>query len=243
MNTIINIHPMKGSLINTNKLTTILPLLVILIFTQCRKDPRLYFCDRYPSQCIATSHIKDHYYFKTGSWWVYDEINTHQRDSQWVDYDWLSDNNRQFDMVIKSTLDDYERHRWTHLLTQAKTNSVIPKKKLAYIERSKSKAGDFVGTSFMGIFYPVVGDSLNNFGGGGSSSATYYSQLRIKDILPTYTQLNYTFNNVIVIADDYNMIEHSQPTIHYYAEGVGLIRKELIDSNQIWVMSDYHVEQ
>jgi hypothetical protein len=39
------------------------------------------------------------------------------------------------------------------------------------------------------------------------------------------------------------MAEHSQPTIHWYAEGVGLIKKELLDSNQVWLLTKYHVEQ
>jgi hypothetical protein len=55
-------------------------------------------------------------------------------------------------MVIKTTLDDYDRHRWTHLLTTARIDDTIPKRKLAYIERSKAKAGGFIGTSFIGIF-------------------------------------------------------------------------------------------
>jgi len=66
---------------------------------------------------------------------VYEEQNTGAIDSQWVSSSWLKSNNKEFDMVIKTTLDDYDRHRWTHLLTQAKNEDIIPKRKLAYIER------------------------------------------------------------------------------------------------------------
>jgi len=237
-----NAHPMRGYFINTSQLTPVLVGFIVLLFTQCHKDPYSY-CDIHPDDCIEMHHIKDHYYFKTGSWWVYEEINTHQRDSQWVADDWLSSNDKEFQIIKKTTLDDYDRIIWTYLLTQAISDSIIPKKKLAYIKRSKTKPGGFIGTSYIGIFYPVVGDSLNNFGGGGFGSTTFYSQLRIKDILPTYSQINQTFNNVVVISDQYNIAENSQPTIHWYAEGVGLIKKELIDSNQIWILTKYHVEQ
>ncbi|MGV6860584.1 MAG: hypothetical protein ACWA41_02370 [Putridiphycobacter sp.] len=219
-----------------------IPFFVLLLFTQCRKDP-YYYCDIHPDECTKMQRIKDHYYFKTGSWWVYDEINTHQRDSQWVASDWLSDNHKEFDMVIKSTLDDYDRHRWTHLLTYGENNNTILKKRAAYIERSKGKAGDFVGTSFIGIFYPVTGDSVGNYGGGGYPSETYRGILKIIDILDSYSESGKDYSNIIVISDEFNLSENSQPTVHYYAEGVGLIRKELLDSNQIWVLSDYEVEQ
>jgi hypothetical protein len=55
--------------------------------------------------------------------------------------------------------------------------------------------------------------------------------------------LNSEYNNVIEVDDEYNAIENSQHTTHYYAQGVGLIKKELIDSNQVWLLIDFNVEQ
>ena len=214
-----------------------------VLFTQCRKDPNIPFCEQYPNECIEMKHIKDHYYFKTGSWWVYEEQNTGAIDSQWVSSSWLKSNNKEFDMVINSTLDDYDRHRWTHLLTQAKNEDIIPKRKLAYIKRTKGKPGVFIGTSHIGIFYPVVGDSVGNYGGGGYPSETFTGLLRVKNILKEYNLLNNNYTNVIQMFDEYNLSENSQPTIHWYAEGVGLIKKELIDSNQVWLLKKYSVEQ
>ena len=224
-------------------LFSIISVVILINLIQCRKDPNIPFCEQYPNECIEMKHIKDHYYFKTGSWWVYEEQNTGAIDSQWVSSSWLKSNNKEFDVVINSTLDDYDRHRWTHLLTTAKKEDIVPKNKRAFIERSKSKAGDFVATSTIGIFYPVVGDSTNNLGGGGYGSETYFSQLRIKQKYVQFTILGGSYTNVIVIGDDYNAVENSQPTIHWYAEGVGLIKKELIDSNQVWILKKYSVEQ
>lgn len=217
--------------------------ITLLTFMQCRKDEKeiIPFCEEFPEQCVDMERIKDHYYFKTGSWWIYQEVTSHQLDSQWVSSDWESD--CKFDITIKSSLDDYDRHRWTHLLTSAKNCGLVEKRKLAYIERSKGKAGDFIGTSFIGIFYPIIGNTLNNWGGGGYPSETYTSQLWINNIYSEYTILNKTFVNIIEMKDQYNMVENSQPTTHYYAQGVGLIKKELIDSNQVWVLIDYNVEQ
>jgi len=217
--------------------------LALLTFTQCRKDKKEFvpFCEEFPEQCVDMERIKDHYYFKTGSWWIYQEVTSHQLDSQWVSQDWVSD--CDFDLVIKSNLDDYDRHRWGELLTPAKDCGLIQKKNYAYIERSKYKAGSYIGGSYIGLFYPNIGDYLYNWGGGGYPSLTYQGILKIKNIHSNYSIFNETFLNVIEIKDQYNIVENSQPTTHFYAEGVGLIKKELIDSNQTWLLIDYNVEQ
>lgn len=234
-------HPMKQTTLKS--IFTLIGGLVLftILFTQCRKDKSIPFCEQYPDQCVSMHRIKDHYYFKKGSWWVYQEQNTGAIDSQWVSKSWSD--GCKFDLVINTTLDDYDYHRWTHLLTLSEDCGIVEKRKLAYIERSKTKAGDYVGGSFIGMFYPIVGDSLNNFLGGGYGSSTYYSQLRIRKISIIYKQLNVNYINVIEISDDFNIVENSQPTTHWYAEGVGLIKKELIDSNQVWLLTKYNVEQ
>ena len=216
----------------------LLSFLVVLTFMQCRKDEKEFkpFCEEYPDQCVDMAKIKDHYYFKTGSWWVYQEVTSLQLDSQWVSQGW--ENDCKFDLTIKSSLDDYDRHRWSHLLTSAKDCGLVEKRKLAYIERSKGKAGNHIGTSFIGIFHPVVENYVPNY------NVTYANNIiKIKSIYSEYSQLNFIFNNVIEYSEFSNNTENNQPVKTFYADGVGLIKKELIDSNQIWLLIDYNVEQ
>jgi hypothetical protein len=213
-----------------------LTLFTLVIFTSCRPDKPIPFCEEFPEQCVDMEKIKDHYYFKTGSWWVYQEVNSHQLDTQWVSQGWVDDCN--FDMVIKTSRDDYDRHRWTHLLTPSKDCGLVEKTKVAYIERSKSKAGSHIGTSFIGIFQPIIGDSAYN------SNVNYSNNfIKIKNIISELHQLNYTFNNVIEYTEYSNKVENNQPVKTFYAEGVGLIKKELLDSNQVWLLIDYNIEQ
>ena len=233
-------NPMKNFSSKYSLIGLAIIFTVIMFLSQCEKDPYIPFCELHPDQCEDMERIKDHYYFKTGSWWVYQEVNSHQLDSQWVSKGWVND--CKFRLTIKTTLDDYDRERWTHLLTPSENCGLVEKRRLAYIERSKTKAGGFIGTSYIGIFYPVVGDSLGNYG-GGYPSYTADSWLRIRNVYESYSVLNTTYSNVIEISDDYNAVEHSQPTTHWYAEGVGLIKKELIDSNQTWLLIKYNVEQ
>jgi hypothetical protein len=42
--------------------------------------------------------------------------------------------------------------------------------------------------------------------------------------------------------EDMTLMENNQPTNHYFSEQAGLVRKELLDSNQVWNLVDYHIE-
>jgi hypothetical protein len=215
-------------------------LLISIAFTQCRKDEPIPFCEEFPDQCVEMERIKDHYYFKKDSWWVYEEQNTGAIDSQWVEKSWLNSNNKEFDMVIRSSRHDYDLHRWTHLLTPAKNNDVVEKRKVAYIERSKTKAGDFVGTSFIGLFTPVEGEWIYN----SSLSPAFYDNILIIDkIYKEYSVSGVVFENTIKINEEHTITEQNQKTVHYYSEKVGLVRKELLDSNENWLLLKYDVQQ
>lgn len=216
----------------------LLAILIILSFIQCRKDDPISFCEQYPDQCVEMERIKDHYYFKKDSWWVYEEQNSGTIDSQWVEKSWLNSNNKEFDMVIRSSRHDYDLHRWTHLLTPAKNNDVVEKRKVAYIERSKTKAGDFVGTSYIGIFYPEINVEVSN-----PNINFKNNKLTIQDVYSEYKQNGNKYLQVVSYFENSDKTESNQSVKTYYAKGVGLIKKELIDSNEVWGLKKYEVRQ
>ena len=43
------------------------------------------------------------------------------------------------------------------------------------------------------------------------------------------------------MSEDHNVAESNQKTNHFYAQEVGLIRKELLDSNQVWNLIRYNI--
>ncbi len=209
-------------------------ILTLGLFLQCRKDPRIPFCEEFPQDCIDITTVKDHFYFDVGTYWVYQEENSGQIDSQWVSQAHTEPNVCWFNIQVLSSLDDYTRYIETLLLAHAIDSGFVRKdKRSILILRAKGKAGDFVGESYLAPFYYLTGDSVGNFG----------SKLKIDEILSTYKNLNKTFNNVLKVHEEKNIVEHKQPTVHYYAEHVGLIRKELLDSNQVWNLIRYHIKQ
>lgn len=54
---------------------------------------------------------------------------------------------------------------------------------------------------------------------------------------------NFVFDRTIQIRESNTYMEGMQPTNHFFSEGVGLVKKELLDSNQVRNLVDYHIEQ
>ncbi len=205
----------------------------------CRKDPRIPFCEEFPQDCIDITTVKDHFYFDEGTYWVYQEENSGQIDSQWVSQAHTEPNVCWFSYRIESSLIEHHFNISTDLLSGAIDSGLVSKTdRTILISRSKTKAGDFVGSSYLAPFYYEVNDSVGNW--GGTNSVSY---LWIETILKHFSLTDYQYKDVLKIVETHNISEHKQPTVHYYAEHVGLIRKELLDSNQVWNLIRYHIKQ
>ncbi|MGZ5245445.1 MAG: hypothetical protein ACXWD4_16100 [Bacteroidia bacterium] len=60
-------------------------LLPFLLFTTC--DKKNYFQCTSRNTTPILDHAMDYFFFKTGSWWVYEEESSGERDSVWVGLD------------------------------------------------------------------------------------------------------------------------------------------------------------
>lgn len=208
--------------------------LIALLTIQCRKDRKKPFCEEFPQDCVDIMTVKDHFYFDVGTYWIYEEETSGQLDSQWVSKSITNKNESWFDYEIESSIILHHYHIWLLLLSELDITGLVPKDETsAYVERSKTMAGDFVGTSYISIFYPQIGDSIYNFGG----------ELKIIDKKFKFELKDIEYENVLVIKESKNKVENKQSTKHYYAEHVGLIRKELIDSNEVWNLIRYNIVQ
>jgi hypothetical protein len=106
-----------------------------------------------------------------------------------------------------------------------------------YIHRAKGKIGDYIGEDICFFIQYRKGDQVN------ITNINYQNdKITVTDILSSYSVGSLDFNKTIKVHEDHTYIEHNNPTNHYFSKGVGLIRKELIDSNQVWNLVSYHIE-
>ncbi len=173
-----------------------------------------------------------------GSWWVYEEETTHERDSMYVTESINDPDSYNFDMRIKSSLTNYEYHYWPFY---AQGNSFCSQTspnyaKCLYVKRSKGKLGDFVGEN--DCFF--ISYKLNDWIYG--SNVTYWEdKIIVSNIIDSFNYNNLIFDKTIVIKELKNYLEGNQMTYHYFSKGVGITRFELIDSNKVWNLVNYYI--
>ena len=206
----------------------------------CKDKNKKTYCEENPSQCQSVLAAKDYFCFEVGSWWVYEEETSHERDSLYVYESYSNSGNYDFDVRIHSTLEDYNYHYWPIYVGGNNCSTVSPvQRKCIFINRSKGKPGDFIGEDYCfflnarkGTYETVTGNIFypNN-------------KIFIEDVFDTYTVGALQFGKTYKIRELSTLVEGIQPTNHYFAQGVGLIRKELLDSNQVWNLVSYHIEE
>ena len=225
------------------KYTTFLCAAVLCFISSCKDEDKPVaktYCEENPGGCKAVSEGKSFFAFKQGSWWVYEEETSGERDSVYVTTAVIDDNGYNFDIRTHSTLEDYDYHYWSTYASGApncKTTGVVAGKCLL-VKRSKGKPGDFVGEDYCFFVNYIDKDFIYVTGN------IYYenNKIIVDKIYPTYSLGNFNFNETVKIHELSTRIEGIQPTNHFYLKNVGLIRKELLDSNQVWNLVNYHIE-
>ena len=226
---------------NLNKHFTILLASCIALLgmgVSCKDKNKKSFCEENPGQCQSVITAQEYFLFKIGSWWVYEEEMTHERDSMYV-YESVNDSNSYyFSSRIHSELQDYNYHYWPIYVSSNSCSMSSPvQSKCLLIKRSKAKPGEFIDEGYCFYVNFGINTSLGSFN-------TYYpnNYISVEAIMENYSLGNFQFGKTIKIHELNTFMEGKQPTNHYYSKGIGLIRKELLDSNEVWNLVNYHIE-
>jgi hypothetical protein len=213
-------------------------LLLFLASSSCKDKNKKTYCEENPSGCQSVVAAKDFFVFKVGSWWVYEEETTHERDSMYVTESYNS-NGYDFLVKIKSSLTDFEYIYWPIYAggNNACSETSPVRGKCIYIKRSKGKPGEFIGEDYCFFVNFKIDDGIFI-----SNINFPNNKLRVQEISSNYTLDNLSFNQTVKMFEDHTFIESNNPTNHYFARNVGLVRKELLDSNQVWNLVSYHIE-
>jgi hypothetical protein len=211
--------------------------LLLVTTTGCKdKDPK-------PSTgecttCQSVMEAKDYFLFKMGLWWVYEEETTHERDSMYVTEANNDPSSYGFDIRIKSALTDYEYHYWPvyyQAISGCSTTMPVHKKCL-FVKESKGKIGDFIGESNCFFVEYNEGDFVSAFNVNFENNKVY-----IDSVYENYSVIDLDFLKTIKTRELAKVQDGNQPTNYYYSRGVGIVRKELLDSNKVWNLVNYYI--
>ncbi|MFN5983333.1 MAG: hypothetical protein ACK46Y_07395 [Fluviicola sp.] len=214
---------------------------LLLLFLQSCKDKNnvdnSINCSTNPSECQYVKEAKDFFYFKVGSWWVYEEEISLVKDSVFVTSSY-NYSNYQFDTYLYSSLTGITLHYFPEQMYEVNgCSSTEPvSKQCLRIKWSESKPGEFLWDGkILGIKY-----NLNSYVG---SHNIYYPNnfVTVKSIYTTYTDV-FSFNKTLKLSENASRRDNNQPVNYYLSSGVGIVRKELLDSNKVWRLISYHIE-
>lgn len=196
--------------------TYFLLLVFILLQYSCKKN------DTLSQPYYNLEEVKAYSYFKIGSYWIYKDSITSIEDCVFVTsaYDTSGDAfNDFYETETYSTYENYYYKNWMNegWATQYKNTPVW---------REKYKPGDVVGQTFL-LVYPFI---LNK----GFSPYTQYGTVTLIDSFTNFPLNNNVFHGVMKFNDNKNSLEGNSSTNFFVASHYGIIRKEILDSNQIW---------
>ena len=229
---------------NIMKYTILSIISIFLLGVSCKDKTPIQptpnnYCVENPGSCETVMEGKRYFAFNMGSWWVYEEETSSARDSVYVTESHNDHEDFKFDVRMHSTYQGYNYHYWPdYVNTSSCSLNNESSNKCMFINRSKGKPGDYIGESRC-FFVSFIKGSFETTG----SDLTYCPNNRIivDDVLNTFEIGNFSFDKTVKIHELCSYIEGKQSTNHYYSKDIGLVRKELLDSNQIWNLVNYYI--
>jgi hypothetical protein len=211
-------------------LISLLCLFVLLCLVCCKHEPPPPVC-QYDS---AVSGMKEWYYFKTGSWWVYEEENTGVFDTITVYHHWdglVGGTYEGFEWYGNSSLDGFNyKYRFNTSYTIYCLNT--PECDCHKLARSRTMSGNFVGEGQIFLYPIILGNYTSN--GGPCVVTGLWDNLLVGSV--NYGKVMETD----VAADD---SEYGSRTKYKWAKNVGIIQFENLDLGTSWILKDYSVVQ
>jgi hypothetical protein len=208
-------------------------LLALLILSTCKKDDEAECPCQYEE---GFQQVKDWMYFKTGSYWIYEEENSGAIDTITVFEDWQGQDSEGNSAFYTRTISSHDGYYYLYEYHSSFTIHCLttPACQCEKVKRTKARPGDFVGADRIFTFPPIPGN-FNNLSTGGTSEVT--------EIFSEYQISSLSFDRTARFFIDNNSSEDFQPTTFFVSENMGLIRKELPSQEEVWNLIEFEVIQ
>lgn len=217
-------------------------LLLALCFalSNCKHEPVI---DPNGPQCDEATTIDEMMewvYFKTGTYWIYEEQNTGALDTMTVYYDYNGvspTGNRDFVVKMRSSLDGYTYEYWFNDAWSTES-TLNPGCILHAVDCEKYVPGDFVGGNHTFIFPLIIHNRAYQL---GPNLATGYTE--IIDKLDSVIISPGIFQNVYKFRLDFS-IQHDRKLANYsICQNIGIIQKEIPAFDENWLLIEYQINQ
>lgn len=211
----------------------VMGLSIILGLQSCKPDDSNPIDPRYFK---APQEVLDYCYFKEGSYWIYRDSVSGQRDTVYVissNFDTLINNNEgvteYYDIFLVTTYSSFDKYN-VNIRLQDRPWLVTGAPIVFY---TKYKPGDVKGTT-VHHFYPYKVGSINY----GTSDI-----ITLIDTKPKYDILQNSFNSTLIYQHSKDPNYDYSSTVIYQAKNIGTIKKVIKAKNQVWELIEYNIVQ
>lgn len=201
--------------------------------------------DGCPGCCADQSleGMKDYYYFKTGSYWIYEEENSGEKDTVVVIED-NEGNDGAYDYwnwECYSSYYDYfffyEYHESFSTYCITRFNCHCRK-----VNRSKYRPGDGSGNDNL-FLYPLIVGNYNNLMAGGTSKVMSISDSLSVNGTVYYDVVNWFVENCTTEDVNHWSFDDGVPVTFEIAKQIGIVRKSVPEYSEVWNLIEYSVTQ
>ena len=219
---------------------------MLLLGQGCRKnDP-----DAIRGVYLFPQEVKDYTLFLPGTYWVYQDSISGIEDcvfvkniSMGIDTIASSSNSGGKEVVEffgYETARSYDNYTYYYSSNTSFSDLCIDnneKRPCFWTNREKYGLGNYFGGSF--CFLYEFYDGAWSYSGWASG----YSKVSVVSHWKSITLNSILYNSVVEINDNKNITENNNNTNFFFAKNIGIVRKELLDSNQTWNLIRYNIVQ
>jgi len=198
-------------------------ILIISLYLGCKDE-------RTPEIRNISQEIKDWMFFDTGTWWLYQNVQTGELDSQYVT------NSNIFYLESENIKgQEYYKEQSAKILTNSNLSFLIT---TDYVlkENNKGTEGSYTFIYFTPNNKPLtVGERRSSCAGGNGF-------IEMTSIQENFTLDNVYYNTKITVFDNKDCTEHGDSIQYQLFKGVGIINKKNLTKNEEWKLIKYHIK-
>lgn len=211
---------------------------ICLTLTMCKHDlpPEPVDC----GEATTIDEMMEWVYFKTGTYWIYEEQNSGALDTMTVYYDYSgvsATGNREFVMKMRSSLDGYTYEYWFNEAWS--TESSLWKGCIIHaVDCDKYIPGDYVGGNHNFVFPLKLGNRAHQLGPNLVPGFT-----EITEHLDSLIVSQITYNNIYTFRVDFSIQHNRKLSFYRLAKNFGIVEKEIPEFNEHWLLIDNTINQ
>jgi hypothetical protein len=212
----------------------VLSLALALSLVKCKHEPP----PEVPKVCQYDSSVeemKKWYYFKTGTWWVYQEQTTGDLDTITVYYDWEGTNGDGTVGFETWGNSSYDGFNYKYNFNSSFSIHCLAAEECTChkVKRAKTMPGNFVGEAQI-FLYPLIEGNYTASNGGWCTLDTLHTTYELYSTI----YLNVAEWNIPVDASE-NYVQ----TRYWIAENIGIVRRKNSFLNSDWILIEYNIIQ